>query len=108
MASDIGSQLVELLKEAAGATLESFTAEDRADLETYGLAVARLVVQRKTANVPTDIADIDRQIHNYKTAVSLMADRYILKAQDEASRAAMSGLKLLAARLFDLLISAVV
>jgi hypothetical protein len=104
----LGSQLVGFLKEAAGNTLASFTADDRTDLETYGLAVGKLVIQRRSAGTPDQIADIDRQIKNYKTAVSLMADKYMLKAESEASKAAMSGLKLIAARLFDLLIAAVV
>ncbi len=108
MPSEIGTQLVGLLKEAAGNTFEKFTTEDKADLEQYGLAVAQLVIHRRTTSSPTEIADIDRQINNYKTAVSLMADRYLFRAQDEASKAAMAGLKILAARVFDLLIAAVV
>ncbi|HXI55821.1 MAG TPA: hypothetical protein VNO55_07165 [Polyangia bacterium] len=108
MPEDIGAQLVGLLKEAAGSTFDRFTTEDKTDLAQYGFAVAQLVVQRRSASTPTQIADIDRQIKNYKTAVSLMADRYLFRTQDEASKAAMTGLKLLAARLFDLLIAAVV
>jgi hypothetical protein len=108
MPEDIGTQLVDLLKDAAGSTFDRFTAEDKSDLEQYGFAVAQLVIQRRSASTPVQIADIDRQIKNYKTAVSLMADRYLFRAQDEASKAAMTGLKILAARLFDLLIAAVI
>jgi hypothetical protein len=108
MATELENQLIDLFKGAAGNTLASFTADDRTDLETYGGAIARLVIQRKGTSDPTEIADIDRQVGNFKTAIALMVDKYVLKAQDAGSKAALAGLKLVATKAFELLVAAAI
>ncbi len=99
-------ELLGLLKGAAGNVLKEFTPEDKQDLETYGRALAQALISRGRTTDPAQIATLDRQIGNYKNAIQLMADKYLLAANDEASKALMAGLKLVAEKVIGVVLAA--
>jgi hypothetical protein len=99
----LGDELLGLLSGAAGKVFAQFTPDDKLDLETYARALAEALLAKARTKDPTQIATLERQIGNYKNAIHLMADKYALAANDEASKALMQGLKLIAERTISLI-----